>query len=146
MTISSVSYAATTGSLTISGTIPAATSITVNPSVGYSSLDLVNGETNKVVAVVTEKNNTLLGYSVTLASSNSGLLKNGTLGSINYTAKYNNVIVTLSSTPQTITTQGSQVAIVNSNKNFAVTTTPTPEDMIVEGVYTDTLLFTISSN
>lgn len=136
--------AASFGTITISGIVPSNTSITVNPTSGYNALDLVNGVTNQQVCSITEKNNTTAGYTVTLSSTNAGTLKNGTLGNVPYTAKYNNASVTLSTSPVTITNQGSQSTPINIVKQFTVTIPASPD--VMTGTYSDTLTFTISAN
>jgi hypothetical protein len=138
--------AATTGQITISGSIPAYTAIVVSPVAGYNSLDLSTTATDKNVATVTEINNTTTGYTVKLASANSGSLKNGSLGSVAYTAKYNGTAVTLSSTAVTVTKQSSQTSVVNANKNFSISYTGVDPTTLMVGTYSDTLTFTITAN
>lgn len=140
------SYAALTGSITISGSISAATAIVVSTVAGYNSLDLTTTATDQNVATVREINNTAAGYSVTLTSANAGKLKNGSLGQVTYTAKYNGSAVTLAASPQTVTTQGSQSAVVNVVKNFAISYTGTAAQDLMVGTYSDTLTFTIAAN
>lgn len=138
--------AATTGTVTISGVIPASTSILVTSQAPYNSLVLSSAQTNLVLAVVNEQNNTPLGYNVTLASANAGKLKNGAIGQIVYTARYNGVAATLSVAPVNVTTQGAQLSIVNINKNFDITYAATPTASVMAGTYSDTLTFTIIAN
>lgn len=144
--ISSNAFAALSGSITLTGHVNSATSITVTPQNNYNALDLTVNTTDLVVAAVREKNNTAAGYTVTLASANSGKLKNGAVGEVTYSGKYNGSAVTLSSTPQNVTTQGAQTGIVNVVKNFSITYTGTPEADLMVGDYTDTLTFTIAAN
>ena len=139
-------FAATTGNVTIQGAISAATAIVVTAQTGYNALDLTSVASDQVVATVREINNTTAGYGVTLTSTNAGNLKNGTLGQVPYTAKYNGTAVTLSTSPQTITTQGTQTAIVNTVKNFAISFAANAAEDLMVGTYSDTLTFTISAN
>lgn len=139
-------HAVLTGSVTIQGAVGAATAIVVTPQNNYNSLDLATTVSDLTVANVREINNTAAGYTVTLTSANSGQLKNGSLGQIAYTAKYNTAAVTLSSTPQVITTQGAQTGVVNVLKAFAISYTGTPAQDLMVGTYSDTLTFTIAAN
>lgn len=139
-------FSASSGSITLSGSIPTATHIVITATTGYNSLSLTTGATNQVVASVREINNTSAGYNVTLSSANAGLFKNGSVGQIAYTARYNSVNVNLTTLPQTITTQGSQSSIVNVVKDFDISFTATAEDTVMSGNYSDTLTFTITSN
>lgn len=139
-------YAATTGNVVISGAIPAATAIVVTAQSGYNSIDLTSTATDLLVVKVRELNNTTAGYVVSLTSSNAGKLKNGSLGEKVYTAKYNNVAVTLSSTPITVTSQGAQTSVVNILKDFTISFTGSNVEDLMQGTYSDTITFTISAN
>lgn len=140
------SEAATTGAITLSGVVPASTAVVVTPVAPYNNLTLSTLQTNLLVATVNEQNNTTLGYNLTLSSANAGKLKNGVVGQITYTARYNSVAVTLAVAPVNITTQGSQIAVVNVNKNFDISYAATPTASSMAGTYTDTLTFTIIAN
>jgi hypothetical protein len=83
---------------------------------------------------------------VKLTSQNAGVLKNGTLGSIPYTAKYGTNAVTLSTTPVTVTTQGPQNSVVNVVRQFKISFTGVPHENVMAGAYSDTLTFTITAN
>ena len=138
--------AATVGAIILQGVVPKVVSIAVVGVSPYNTLDLTTTQVNLPVANATEQSNDLSGYTVTLSSANAGSLKNGALGSIAYTAKYNAVTVTLSATPVTITNVASQVAVVNTTKPFTISYTGVPYVSILSGTYSDTLTFTISAN
>lgn len=140
------SFAATTGSITVTGAIPAATALVVTTVSGYNSLDLTTTATDQQVATVRELNNTTAGYTVSLTSANSGQLTNGTLGAVTYSAKYDGSSVTLSSSPVSITSQGTQTTIVNTVKAFSVSFTGASADTLMVGNYSDVLTFTIAAN
>ena len=139
-------YAATTGSIAISGSVPASTALVLTTVSGYNALNLSVTAANQPVANVQELNNTLNGYTVTLSSQNAGTLKNGTLGSLAYTARYNNAAVTLSSTAVAITTSGATTAVVNLTKPLTVSYTGVAASDMMQGTYSDTLTFTITAN
>ena len=144
--LSAPAIAATTGSITISGTVPAATAIVVTGSTGYNNLDLAATATNLQVATVNETNNTTNGYTVTVASTNAGQLKNGTLGSVTYTAKYNSTAFTLSNAAAQVTNAPAANAIVNVSKPLTISYTGAAAGTLMTGTYSDTLTFTIAAN
>jgi hypothetical protein len=146
MFLSSTAMAATTGAITLSGVIPKIVSIVVSPVSGYSALDLTTTTNNLTVANVQELSNVQTGYTVTLSSVNSGLLKNGSVQSVGYTAKYNGVACSLTTQPVTITSTSSATGVINVTKPFTVSYTGTPAASLVDGTYSDTLTFTISAN
>lgn len=139
-------FAATTGSITLSGSIPQTISIVVSGQGSYNNLNLSSSTTDLVVANVIERCNIMTGYSVSISSANNGQLKNGTLGQIPYTAKYNNTSFSLSSTPVTVTDVTSQTSIVNVPKQLTITYSATDPESIMAGTYSDTLTFTITAN
>jgi hypothetical protein len=138
--------AATTGQIVLSGSVAAATAITVTGAAGYNTLDLSTSQTDLVVADIVEINNTSLGYKVTMASANSGALKNGAVGSLTYTAKYNGTAATLSSTAVVVTNAAASSTVVNSSKQLKISYTGAPANSMMVGNYTDTLTFTIAAN
>lgn len=140
------SFAATTASVTLSGSVPAATAIVVNPVSPYNNLDLTTTQTNLLVANVREINNTTLGYIVRVSSLNAGALKNGPTNSIAYTAKYNGVTFNLTVAPVTVTTQGTQTSVINIVKPLTISYTGQPSENQFNGSYSDTLTFTIIAN
>ncbi len=139
----------TTANLTLRGTVADNTSITVTPASGYNSLDIAEGETDKVVATVNERSNNREGYTVTLRSQNAGTgsqasLK-GTGGNVdqaNYTMEYNGVGVTLASGVATVTNADARTDGGGVEKNLTVTI---PAAWLNTDTYTDTLTLTIAS-
>src|SRR5437867_11693371 len=119
------------GSITISGTVASIQQITVTSQSGYNSLDLVNGETDKLVAIVNEKSNDQIGYKVTLRSANAfaaagsqAYLKGAIVGNtevVNYSIKYNGASVTLAAGDSIVTTATGRTGNSGVNKNLQVT-------------------------
>jgi hypothetical protein len=144
--LSGQALGATSGSVVLSGVVPAETSITASGLAGYNSLDLSTTAQDLAVISVREINNTTNGYTVKMSSLNSGSLKNGTLGSVGYTAKYNGTAVTLSSNPVTVTNSGSTTTPVNVAKNFTISYTGADLTTLMQGSYTDTLTFSVTAN
>lgn len=143
--VSSSALAATTGTLTLSGIVPAVTSIIITPAGISSALDVSTAQTALNVATVTEDSNATNGYSVTVSSVNAGKLKNGT-NLITYIAKYNAVSFVLQATPVTVTTQGAQTSVISVNKPVTIGYAATPFASVMQGTYSDTLTFTIIAN
>ncbi len=145
LTVCGSALAATSGTLTLSGTVPQRVDILVNAQSGATTLDLSTSQADYLVATVREKSNSATGYKVSLSSANSGNLVNGR-SMISYTAKYNTSGVTLSSTPQTITNVTSQSSPITTTKNFNISYTGADELDLMQGVYSDTLTFSIVAN
>lgn len=144
--LSSIAQAATTGSITLQGVVPSVVSVAVTGQGTYNALNLAATQTNLLVANVQEQSNDTLGYKVTVASANAGQLKNGTLGQVTYTAQYNSVTFTLSTTAVQVTNQAAQAVVVNAVKPLTVSYTGVTAVSTMSGTYTDTLTFTVIAN
>ncbi|MET0154797.1 MAG: hypothetical protein ABW189_01660 [Rickettsiales bacterium] len=89
--------AAATGSVTITGSVPVACDIVVQTESGATGIaDLSLGDTDRLVATVTEDCNDPDGYTVSLAGSNSGnhtgkFVDSVSADELNFTVKYNGV-------------------------------------------------------
>lgn len=142
---SASALAASSGQITLQGNVAQATNIVVTGQGNYNALDLTTSASDLLVAKVREINNTSAGYTVKLTSTNAGKFKNGVLGQVAYTAKYNGSNVTLSATPQIITTQGTQSGVINVLKEFKISYTGQAAENLMAGTYSDTLTFTIAS-
>ena len=66
-----LAYSASSGTVTITGTVPSACDITVFTESGATIADLTTGATNLHVATVTENCNDPDGYTVTMVGTNS---------------------------------------------------------------------------
>ncbi len=145
--------AATEGSITISGNVPASTEIKVTPETGYNALPIVAGETDLKVATVNEKSNWPKGYKVTLQSLNAGTGTQATLlpadttsntDVVNYSMKYDGTAVTLTEGKATVTTAGKRTEKDGVNKDLKVTFAANP--WIAADTYSDTITLTIATN
>lgn len=144
--------AQSSGTITISGTVPASTSITVSPQAGYNTLDLTAGETDKEVAKVREKSNWPKGYTVTLKSANAGtggqaFLKGAEATNpdvVNYSMKYNGVLVALVNGEDKVTSATSRTGPAGIEKSLQVTLSANA--WIAADGYSDTLTLTIATN
>lgn len=146
------SYGQQTASLTLSGTVDRTVAVTVTPQNNYNSLDLVNGETEKTVAIVNERSNDKTGYSVTLTSMGAGTtgraqLRPATPGNpdtIPYSLKYAGATVSLVQGTANLTTSGGRTSGTGANNVLAVTI-PSSSGINAD-TYADTLQLTIQGN
>ncbi len=143
------SLAQTSGNITISGTVANNTRITVASQSGYDSLNIAGGESGKLVAIVNERSNARLGYTVTLRSLNAGtgaraFLKGstGNTEEVDYTMTYGGSGVTLGSGVATVTDANAKTTGAGVDKNLVVAIVAT---YVNADTYTDTLTLTIAS-
>lgn len=141
-------YAATTGDVTLTGTVGSALYIEVTPAGNYNTLDLGSSQTDVLVATVRERANVT--YDVRVTSTNyadcgaaTSCLKSGT----------NVVPLTLKIAGTTVTFAGSDTVTYKSAAAPALNWT-TPENVTVSytiggglpaGIYEETYTFTISA-
>ncbi len=144
--LSSMSMAATTGTLLLEGTVADNTSIQVLPNGSNLTLDIVNGESNKLVGTAKEISNNLAGYKILMKSLNGGKLKHTTLTSVETTYKlgYDGATtVSPTTTDVVVKTVNSLSGLteVISDLRVDVTALPTAPT----GVYKDTVTLTIQA-
>jgi hypothetical protein len=145
------SFAQSSASLTISGNVPASTTISIASQAGYNALDLVNGATAKLVGIATEKSNDKLGYTVTVTSLNAGataqaFLKGALAGNadvVNYSIQYNGAGITLVNGSGTVTLASGRTGGTGVAKNLNVTFAGS---WLTADTYSDTLTLTIAGN
>ncbi len=142
LTMSSLSFAATSATLQLKGTILQALDISIVPESVATSLNLTQTASNLKVAVISEKSNSNTGYKVTVSSLNNGKLKNGSQ-LFPYTLGYNSQNLNLNS-PQTQTY--STIQAYNVSKDVTISYTGIAQDALVAGDYVDTVTFTIAAN
>jgi hypothetical protein len=138
--------------LTIGGTVNRTVSVTVTPQNNYNSLDLANGETEKLVAIVNERSNDKAGYSVTLTSTGAGstsqaILQPATPGNpdtISYTLKYGGTPVILNQGSCTLAGAGGRTSSAGTN-NLLKVNIPAAVGVAADA-YSDTLKLTIQGN
>lgn len=146
------SFAATTGTLTLTGTVPAVLSITVTPQPAASALDLSQTVTNVSVASVNELSNRKPGYTVTLQSANAGsgtafFFKSADVtntDTLAYTLTYGGSPVSLVSGSALITDATAKTAAAGVTKNLAISYNGAAS-FLNQDTYSDTLTFTITA-
>lgn len=141
LTMTTMSFAATTATLQLKGTIAQNLDISIVPESVATSLNLTQNASAVKVATLTEKSNSNTGYKVTVSSANNGKLKNGTF-QFSYTLGYNSQQLNLTS-PQT---QTYAVGAHNVQKDVTISYTGQAQETLVAGDYTDTVTFTIAAN
>jgi hypothetical protein len=141
----SASFAATSGTLLLKGTVPRSIAIVVTAESIAANLPLNVTQSNTKVAVVNEKSNSSTGYKVSVASANAGKLVHQSVASssVNYSLRYNSNAVNLAS-GQTFTYATGGLA--NVNRNVDISYIGVPHESLVEGQYSDTVTFTIAAN
>ncbi len=141
-------FAASSGVLTLSGTVDLVNDIVITPNgTNNTSLDIVNGETAKLVASAAETSNNASGYTVEISSLNGGELRHATDASkktvyqISYDA---GTYAQPSVTPAAVKTVASLPGLTTDNSDINVNVTAFPS--AIAGTYSDTVTIAISAN
>lgn len=150
--IASSSYAAYSPSATlvISGTVLAINELEITPNADATALNITGGETNKLVATVSERSNSFTGYKITMKSANASKLVNAADSSGNtftpYTVTYNNdpTVITLTTADQVVKTQASLSALTTVSSDVKVSVTA--KAGAPAGTYSDTITISIAAN
>jgi hypothetical protein len=134
------------GTLLLRGEVLEVLSIDVVAEAGATTLDLSASPTNLKVATVEEGSNSKTGYKINMSSAGNGFLKNGTLDSLAYEINYGAFgFITPTTAGTDVKTQlVGGVYGVFTDVNIKYTGKPAVE--MTEGIYEDTLTFTISAN
>ncbi len=147
LSLTGLAHAATSGTLTLQGTIGQELSISVIPTDStpndgtYSGLDLTTN-TNVEVANVREVSNAQNGYRVLV--SHEGKLRNQSDNSkiFNYQLKYENTDVNAGNNIEVANVSG---GVYDVNKKIRVAYTGVPAAGLVAGNYSETVTFTIQA-
>jgi hypothetical protein len=139
--------AATTGTVTINGQVPATCAVVVTATAGASNIaDISAGDTDRQVATVNENCNDPLGYTMTVAGTHSanhtGLFVDSVSGdSQAFTIKYNGVSVPVGGMVTDSNAPG-----INLNKDVSITYAANAALTPSAGfTYNETLTFTIAA-
>lgn len=148
-TVTTKTFAATSGSLTLSGSVGGAIGLVVTPNgANNTTLNITAGEAAKNVASVAETSNNLTGYHIDVVSANGAELRlNGTSTTYktSYQISYDGGAYF---SPTTSYTQIKNVASLTglTTNNSAVLINVAAYALAPEGTYSDTLTFTIMAN
>jgi hypothetical protein len=146
-------FAATTGTLTVQGTVPAVLDITVTAAAAASTLDLTVDGSDIIVASVVERSNKKAGYSVTLESANgiasslsSGRFKSTDVTNtdyLDYSLKYGLTSITFTNGIATITDSATKTTGIGAQKNLSITYYGASGVLLYKDTYRDNLTLTI---
>ncbi len=144
---SSVVLAASTGTLLIQGSVALVNDITITANSNATSLSITGGESNKLVATVSESSNNLNGYKIFLKSVNASKLMNTSDNTkfTGYTISYNGgSAVTLTTTDQEVKNVSSLSGLTTNSSNVNVNVTSYAS--APAGTYNDTITVSIVAN
>jgi len=140
--------------LQLSGVVPNAKEITIDPAPGYSTLDLSANAVDVLVLTAHERANSAGGYTVTVESANAvsagqntASLNNVTAGTdkLDYTLKYDGVAVVLGNSGVAgrakVTDLTAKTPLSGSAKALQISYEGNQQ--LASGIYQDTLTFTI---
>lgn len=141
--LTSATFAATTATLNLSGTINSVLEIEIDGTSAVTKTVSLLDKTAQSVAIVTETSNDPDGYDVVITSANSGSLDNGSVDSATYSLSYGGTSYNLSS-PATVQ-NANTVGTADRAVAVTITDTRTDEFDFAQGTYTDQVTFEISA-
>lgn len=142
------------GTLTLTATIADTITITITPTASASNLPLTSTQSQLNIGTVSITSNCQNGYTLKIASSNSGRLIHSLAGGapqanekINYSLFYNNSQITASSTAVTVSSSNSATMISSSTQigSVGISYTGVSTGAMRNGTYQDNLTFTLQS-
>ena len=146
------SFAATTGTLTLSGAVPGILEILVTPTAAASALDLTADVAALSVASVNERSNRKAVYPVSLSSANAlaagaaqAFLKSAdglNLDTLAYTLSYNGVAVNLVAGIAQVSDESAKTPAAGTDKQLTISYSAAASFLNADA-YADTLTFTI---
>ncbi len=146
-----MSFAATTGNLIISGTVPVILDVAVLAAAGSTSLDLTKNETDLHIGDVVERSNVITGYTVTVSSANASTgaphfkgADPSNTDTLDYTLKFDGSPITFTGGSALISDVTSKTATLGSTKALNLSYDGT-SDFLNADSYSDTLTFTIAA-
>ena len=148
------SFAATTGTLTLSGTVPGILEIVVTPTPAASALDLTVDASNLAVASVNERSNRKAGYTVSVSSanalaaaSNQAFLKSADVlnaDTLSYSLSYDGSPVALVAGNAQVSDVWTRTPAAGTDRELTISYSGTASFLNADA-YADTLTFTITA-
>ena len=143
-----LTYAASTGTLLLSGTVAVVNDIVITPS-NNTTLNILSGEVAKNVGSVAETSNNVLGYKIYMYSNNAGELQHTGDNSkkTTYQVSYGGgsyVTPPLVGSPVQVKNVSSLSGLTTNNSTVLVNVTAYAS--AISGTYTDTITFSIVAN
>lgn len=140
-------HASSRATLFLEGTIEVIVDLLVNPVLGsLSAIDIVNGETSRLVATVDETTNNPTGYRIDVETVNGGtLIHNNGTSNTTYTLSYDGgpdlTLGAVGSPSVAKTVTGPFTSTTTDTSNVEVTVAA--GGALAAGAYTDTVVFTM---
>ncbi|MBF0360886.1 MAG: fimbrial protein [Oligoflexia bacterium] len=147
LTITTSIYAASTGTLNLSGTVAAICNITINAVTEATQLNITGGESARKVASVDEQSNSITGYKIFMSSANGGELRNTSDATkkTTYTVSYNNGTTQApTTTPVEVKNKSALTGLTTETSDVKVSVVAFPN--APSGTYTDTITLSIQAN
>src|SRR5882757_7224709 len=141
--ISMNALCASSGTLILQGVVSTSYDLVVTPQTAATTLNILGGESNKLVAVVTETTNNPTGFKIKLSSANAGQLKNNTVDSLTYQLSYNGGTATQPSLIPALVKTSVTAAPGGVTSNVNITFPAKP--LALAGTYTDTVTVSIEA-
>ncbi len=139
--------AASSGTLSLSGTVALVNDIVITPDPAALNLNIVAGEVDKLIATVAETSNNPSGYKIFMKSTNASKL----IHTVNptekaaYTISYDSgANKTLTIVDQQVKNVGSLPGLQTNNSNLTIKINDKPN--AAAGTYTDTITISIAAN
>lgn len=135
-------------SLFLVGQVEVIANIFVNPILGtLDTLDVENGETDRLIATVDEETNNTTGYRIDMESVNTANLQhNDGTTNVAYTVKYDGALLAVApgavGAPVAVKTVGALTGFTTDVSNVEITVA-VGGALLPAGAYTDTLIFTM---
>lgn len=140
-------HAATTGTISLSGSIGSVNDISITQYDIATSLDIAQGESAALVATVTESSNSPTGYTIFMNSVNNSNLVNTSDSTQNtaYLVSYDGgTPVSLGTTDMAVKTIGPLTSLFTDQSDVFLTVTGNPA--AASGEYTDVITVSIAAN
>ena len=138
-------FAASTGDLTISGTVALINDIVITPKAAATALNILAGEAGKSVADVSETSNSVTGYKISMRSANASKLVNlsNATKMTAYTVSYDGgSYVSLTNSDQVVKSSSTSSLVTDSSD---VSVNVTAFGTAPAGTYQDVITISISS-
>jgi hypothetical protein len=151
LALAASAFAATTGTISISGSVGGVCDVAVTQPAGNNSLAITTKVTNLTIATFVEKCNKASGYTLTLSSANNSVLKGSIPANIDtlpYSLVYGTSVATaaavsLAAGSAVITDASAKTPSLGITKILAISFDGT--SFLNEDSYSDTLTFTIAA-
>lgn len=143
--LTTTAFAATQGLLTLTGVVDVRYEISLSTS--SATVDIINGEANRVVAQATEVSNNLSGYKISMKSQNAGQLRNSSDATkfVAYTISYDDSATqhSLLTTDTVVKPASALSGLTTDVSNIRVSFPAQPN--AAAGTYSDVLTVSISA-